>query len=446
MKKACLLLFILFLSFTMNPGKKMAAESLQATIDSMEEGAVLKLKNKTYEGNIVINKGMTIIGLSDTVIKGDGTRNVISIKAPNVRLSKLTVINSGMDRNKAEEFAGIKIHTNNNVIEHIKIRDSFHGIYLSQAHHNTIQDTDISGRGNGGIANQGNGLHVYYSNNNTFSNNKIQGTRDGMFFEYANDNKTVKSNISHTRYGLHYMYSDDNDFENNIFAMNTGGAAIMNSKNMKLKNNDFIFNYGHRSFGLLLLSTNDIHIEKNTFYLNQRGIYIDQSTNSEFKGNRIVQNQIGIELWSSSNQQTFTENRISENTIPAVTLGGKGQNTWSRDGKGNDWGSSFPLTDLNQNGVGDFPVTYHSSLYQLIEDQELTYLFLKSPATKIHEKMNGFLQKEQIMFKDSSPLMADSKGLKPKVFIFLFGLCITLILIKGRHRLCTIFGRNGRRI
>jgi nitrous oxidase accessory protein len=445
MKKACLLLFILFLSFTMNPEKKMAAESLQATIDSMEEGAVLKLENKTYEGNIIIHKSITIIGLSNTVIKGDGTGNVISIKAPNVRLTRIKILNSSMDRNTAEEFAGIKIHTDHNVIEHIKIRDSFHGIYLSQAHHNTIRDTDISGPGNGKIASQGNGLHVYYSNSNTFSANKIQGTRDGMFFEYANDNETVRNNISHTRYGLHYMFSDDNDFKNNIFTMNTGGAAIMNSKNMKLKNNEFIFNYGHRSFGLLLLSTNDIHIENNTFYLNQRGIYIDQSTNSEFKDNRIVQNQIGIELWASSSQQTFTENRIAENTIPAVTLGGKGKNTWSKTGKGNDWGNAFPLTDLNQDGIGDFPITYHSSLYQLIEDQELTYLFLKIPATKIYEKMNGFLQKEQIMFEDSHPIMADSKGHIPKGFIFLSGLSTTLILIKGRHRLCTTFGRNGKR-
>lgn len=423
----------------------MATESLQTTIDSMEAGAVLKLENKTYEGNIVINKSITIIGVGDTIIKGDGTGNVISIKAPNVRLSKLTVLNSSMDRNTGEEYAAIKVYSNHNIIEHIMVRDSFHGIYLSQAHDNTISDTDISGLGYGEIANQGNGLHVYYSNSNTFSGNKIYGTRDGMFFDYSNDNKTVKNNISQTRYGLHYMYSDDNDFENNIFTMNTGGAAIMNSKNIKLNSNEFIFNYGHRSFGLMLLSTNDIHIENNTFYLNQRGIYIDQSTNNQFKDNRIVQNQIGIELWSSSNQQIFTGNRITENTIPAVTLGGKGQNAWSKDGIGNYWGNTFPLTDLNQDGIGDFPITYHSSLYQLIEDQELTYLFLKSPATKIYEKMNKFLQKEQIMFEDSHPIMGDSSGLIPKVFIFLLGLCITLILIKGRHRLCTIFGRNGRR-
>ncbi|MDV2888213.1 nitrous oxide reductase family maturation protein NosD, partial [Alkalihalophilus pseudofirmus] len=83
--------------------------------------------------------------------------------------------------------------------------------------------------------------------------------------------------------------------------------------------------------------------------------------------------------------QVFTLNRISENTIPAVTIGGNGEgNAWSKAGYGNDWGRSFPLTDLNQDGIGDFPITYYSSLHQLIADQELTNLFLKSPAITIY--------------------------------------------------------------
>ena len=144
-----------------------------------------------------------------------------------------------------------------------------------------------------------------------------------MFFEYANNNHSYENNISNTRYGLHYMYSDENIFKKNTFTMNTGGAAIMNSNHLKLEDNQFIVNYGNQSFGLLLLQANDNHIMNNTFYMNQRGMYIDQATRNEFRHNKITQNQIGIELWASSNEQIFTLNQISENTIPAVTLGGK---------------------------------------------------------------------------------------------------------------------------
>ena len=109
----------------------MAAENLQSLVDSMQEGAVVKLENKTYEGNLVIHKSITIIGSENTVIKGDGTGNVISVKAPHVRLSNFTVTNSSMSRDSSEEYAAIKLYTNNNVVDHVKVRDSFHGIYLS---------------------------------------------------------------------------------------------------------------------------------------------------------------------------------------------------------------------------------------------------------------------------------------------------------------------------
>ncbi len=412
----------------------MAAGNLQATIDSMKEGAVLKLEDQTYEGNIVINKPLTMIGSKNTVIKGDGTGNVISVKAPNVKLSHLTVTHGSMDRNSAEEYAAIKIYSNNNVVEHVKITDSFHGIYLSQAHHNKIQYADIQGLGKGEIAAQGNGLHVYYANDNVLAHNTIEGTRDGMFFDYANRNKSHDNNISNTRYGLHYMYSDENTFKRNTFTMNQGGAAIMNSNGLTLTDNQFIVNYGNQSFGLLLLQANENHIQNNLFYMNQRGLYIDQATRNVIRGNRIIQNGIGIELWASSNQQIFTQNTISDNTIPAVTIGGTGEtNAWSEHGKGNDWGSAFPLTDLDQNGIGDFPITYHSSLHQLIEDQELTNFFLKSPALKIYEKINSSSNEDEVMFNDPHPLVPD-KGSHTAIWLAALGVLAAVIFLKGRKR------------
>ncbi|WP_042354444.1 nitrous oxide reductase family maturation protein NosD [Bacillus rubiinfantis] len=446
MKKSTLLFLSFSLLLLIRPEKMMAAERLQAIIDSMKEGAVVKLDNKTYEGNIVINKPLTLVGEKNTVIKGDGTGNVISVKAPHVTLQNLTVTDSSMNRNSAEEYAAIKVYSNYNTIEHITIRRSFHGIYLSNAEHNMVRYNNIKGMGKGEIAAQGNGLHIYYAANNLLAHNTIEGTRDGMFFDYANNNKSYDNHISNTRYGLHYMYSDKNIFKRNIFTMNTGGAAVMNSNGLTLEDNQFIINYGNQSFGLLLLQANDNHIERNTFYMNQRGLYMDQATRNVIKDNRIIQNQIGIELWSSSNQQTFTLNHISDNTLPAVTIGGKGEgNVWSYQGRGNDWGNSFPLTDLNQDNIGDFPVTYYSSLQQLMKEQELTSLFLKSPAITVYEKINAALNLEEIMFTDAHPLMP-AKSTHSAVLWIIIGLAlIVLIITKGRKSLCIIFGRNGRR-
>lgn len=445
MKKLMLLFFITAMIVFALPHTNMAAGNVQSMIDSLEDGAVLQLEDKTYEGNIVIDKPMTLIGSSKTVIKGDGTGNVISVRAPGVTVKNLTVTHGSMNRNTAEEFAAVKVYTNNNVIDGLTITDSFHGVYLSQAHHNLVQNVTVTGLGKGIIAEQGNGLHIYYANNNTLKNNTIKGTRDGMFFDHADGNISENNYISETRYGLHYMYSNKNTFKHNTFTFNTGGAAIMNSNELELSENQFIFNYGHKSFGLLLLSSNDSRVENNLFFLNQRGLYIDQATRDHYKNNQIIKNQIGVELWASSNDQIFTLNQIEENTIPVATLGGQGRNSWHLNEKGNQWGSTFPLTDLDANGIGDQPITYYSSLNKLMEEQELTYLFLKSPAIGIYEKMNELFNNEEAIFKDPYPLVSVSKGTQNWVWLTFTIAIAAFILLKGRHVLCSIFGRNGRR-
>lgn len=445
MKKLMLLFFITAMIVFALPHTNMAAGNVQSMIDSLENGAVLQLEDKTYEGNIVIDKPMTLIGSSKTVIKGDGAGNVISVRAPGVTVKNLTVTHGSMNRNTAEEFAAVKVYTNNNVIDGLTITDSFHGVYLSQAHHNLVQNVTVTGMGKGIIAEQGNGLHIYYANHNTLKNNTIKGTRDGMFFDHADGNISENNYISETRYGLHYMYSNKNTFKHNTFTFNTGGAAIMNSNELELSENKFIFNYGHKSFGLLLLSSNDSTVENNLFFLNQRGLYIDQATRDLYKNNQIIKNQIGVELWASSNDQVFTLNQIEENTIPVATLGGQGRNSWHLNRKGNQWGSTFPLTDLDANGIGDQPITYYSSLNKLMEEQELTYLFLKSPAIGIYEKMNELFNNEEATFKDPYPIVSVSKETQNWVWLTFTIAIAAFILLKGRHVLCSIFGRNGRR-
>jgi nitrous oxidase accessory protein len=434
MKKLTCLFFMMPAIFLALPNNSLASENLQQVIDSLEAGETLLLENKTYEGNITINKPIEIIGQKETVIKGDRTGNVISVRSPNVKIRNVTVTDSSLNRNSSEEYAAIKVYTDHNLIENITIKHSFHGIYLSQAHYNIVQDCQITGLGKGQIANQGNGLHVYYSNDNVLKNNTVKKTRDGMFLDYANHNEITNNTISETRYGLHYMYSDKNSFEGNTFTFNTGGAAIMHSNEITLRGNQFIFNYGHKSFGLLLLSSRDTTIENNTFFLNQRGLYIDQSTNSFIRNNHIIKNQVGVELWASSSNQVFTLNEIDENTIPVASLGGQGNTSWSDGGKGNNWGAAFPVLDLDQNGIGDQSVIYQSSLYELIEEQELTYLFLKSPAIAVYEKMNQFFHKKKTMFEDPYPIFKNEGVNLALLWVSLFGILLVIIKISRRKR------------
>lgn len=403
-------------------------KTLQQLIDETPSNGTLLLQDKTYTGNIVISKPITIKGSNNTHIKGDGKGNVILIKEPGhgVRLENLKISHSSLSRNSLEEYSAVKVLSDRNVLKDLIISDSYHGIYLSGSNENDISEVHVTGVGEGEIGGQGNGIQLIRSHRNKLTDTDIQYSRDGIYFYYANDNVVENTKVSHTRYGLHYMYSDNNRFYNNSFSLNTGGAAIMESKNIELIGNEFSYHQGTRAFGLMIQASNDNKIKDNRFFYNQRGIYFDLSQHNDVISNDFHQNRIGVELWASSSNQTFSLNRFNNNTIPVITVGGQSKNEWSLDQKGNQWGNTIPLLDLNRDGIGDIPVHYKSSLAKLIEDQELVYLFLQSPALMIYEKINQFLHKQEIVFEDHYPLMGNRRtsiGMAwvlviPLIFIF----------------------------
>lgn len=408
-----------------------ASSDLQRLVDQTAEGGVLTLPAAAYEGNVVIDKPITLRGEEGTVIQGDGKGNVITIKAPGVRLEGLHVTGSSFSRNSEEEYAAIKVMSDRNILQNLTITDSYHGIYLSAAHHNQITQTTIQGQGAQEIAGQGNGIHVYYSNHNLFSHNIISHMRDGMFFDYSNDSQVIGNRVSHNRYGLHYMYSDRNVLAENEFSFNVGGATLMHSKSIRLEKNRFTLHQGTRSFGAMIQACDDSEIVENVFFYNQRALYIDQSQRNRITGNQLLNNQVGIELWASSAGQIFTDNRFERNTAPVLLIGGQSTNHWSEHGKGNSWGNDYPMMDLNQDGIGDLPVQYSSTLYKLIEENELVYLLLNSPAVRVYELLGRFSHNQMIMVEDPHPLMPPGRYL-PLGWMALVLAAITGVWLRGR--------------
>jgi nitrous oxidase accessory protein len=417
-----------------------AEVSLQQLIDRTPAYGVIQLDNKVYSENIVIKKPLTIIGTKNTVIRGDGKDNAVTIQASNVKLENLKIIHGSLNRNTLEEYAGIKVtHANGNVLKSLKISDSFHGVYLDYANNNWIENIKVTGLGGNKIGEQGNGIHLNHSNQNRLFHNHIKETRDGIYFYKSEGNKVSNNLVEKTRYGLHYMYSDGNQFYQNRFTLNSAGAAIMVSRHIKLQNNEFSYHEGPRAFGILMLESEDVQVINNQFFHNVRGLYIDNSFNNKIKNNKFTLNQVGIEVLSSSNNQLFASNRFFKNTAPVITDGVRSNNSWSEKGKGNYWGQGFPLSDLNQDGVGDFPVTYKSSLYKLLNEHELAYLFMKSPAIALYEKWGQLMNGQEIMFEDAHPLVEQRPSSHYSwlsAFILAIGACY--LLIRRRRKIkCT---------
>lgn len=393
--------------FCIVPIRVDAAEEakLQKLIDETPVKGILELEAKTYFGNIIITKPMTLIGKEGTIITGDKTSNVIEIQSDGVTLDTFAIEGSGMSRSSKEEYSGVRVMGNNSVMKNLTITDSFHGIYLNNTKNTTISRIKVIGQGTDSLGNQGNGISIIRSSENYIDNSYIEKTRDGIFVELSDNNKIYNNTLTNTRYGLHYMYSNNNEFKENNFIKNVGGAAIMHSDHILLEKNQFSFNQGSRSFGLIVQTSRDVHILNNEFHLNQRGLYLEQSTSNRVEGNEFFHNQIGIELWTSSTAHVFLNNKFDKNRIHALTVGGESNNEWFENGVGNYW--NMPLLDFDLNGVGDEPLEYSSSLSGLVENNELAYLFLASPAISLYEKANELMTQQKVMAFDKYPLMAE---------------------------------------
>jgi Nitrous oxidase accessory protein len=94
--------------------------------------------------------------------------------------------------------------------------------------------------------------------------------------------------------------------------------------------------------------------EENRFEGNLTGLFLDGSLRNTFRANLIAGNGIGIDLLASAEQNTFTENVFRDNRTSVRKVLGSGENAWSHDGRGNDWGDP-KVFDLDRDGIGDRP-------------------------------------------------------------------------------------------
>jgi len=138
-KKTMLTLILIIVSFSVifsgciqqeKKQQKQDKISLQQLINNAQPGDTIYLPSQTYTGIITINKPLKLIGEDKhtTIIDGDYGETVIHIKVDGVTVTNLTIRNSG----GYLENSGIKIETDNNLVDNCVIYRTKTGIYSRQ--------------------------------------------------------------------------------------------------------------------------------------------------------------------------------------------------------------------------------------------------------------------------------------------------------------------------
>jgi nitrous oxidase accessory protein len=354
-------------------------QSIRAAVAVAKPGDTIQVHAGTYVGDVVLDKPLTLEGVGKPIIRGSGRGSVLVVLVDKSTIKGFVIEHSGGDLQR--EDSGILLKSNNNRVEENELRDVLYGIYLYHSQGNTIRRNVIRGRSELELGGRGAGLHLWNSPDNVIEENTISEARDGMYIQSSNGNIIRHNRVFNLRYGLHYMFSDANRFEDNLFSHNVAGAAIMYSKRIEFRRNAFIHNRGFSSFGILFQDCDECLAEENFIIDNATGIFMEALRKSAFRRNVIAENDVALQMFSSADENVFSNNNFVENLSPLQLIGKRTTTRWEQNGRGNFW-SDCDGYDLDGDGIGDVPHKVQNVFEYMEGNYPRLRLYLYSPAAQ----------------------------------------------------------------
>jgi len=348
-------------------------KTIHQAIDISSAGDTILVKGGHYkEGEIVINKPLTIIGINKPIIDAEFKTGAISIISDSVVVKDFIIQNIGLSY--TEDFAAILISKSKYfTITGNTFKSVFFGILVEKSHYGTIHKNVISGEVKQEY-NSGNGIHIWHCSNIQVTENNLSHLRDGIYFEFVNDSYISKNwSENNLRYGLHFMFSNHNDYYDNTFVNNGAGVAVMFSKFINMKRNRFYKNWGTASFGLLLKEIYDAEIEDNVFEENTVGINVEGSNRINYFNNDLIRNGWAVKFAGGCYANNFSNNNFLNNSFD-ISYNSKMNDNAFND---NYW-SSYTGYDLDKDGVGDVPYRPVKLFSYIVNQTPETIVLLRS--------------------------------------------------------------------
>jgi nitrous oxidase accessory protein len=335
-------------------------KTIRSAISAAAKGDTVRILPGTYrEGNLVIQKSITLLGVNYPIVDGENKFELFTIAANHVSVIGIRMINTGVG--SINDISAINaIESDDLRVLNNQFENTFFGIHLANSSHTRIEGNVL--HSNAQAEHQiGNGIHAWKCDSIRIENNQVSGHRDGIYFEFVT-NSVVQHNNSHhnMRYGLHFMFSHNDVYQYNTFKSNGAGVAVMYTKGVTMRHNQFIDNWGSSSYGLLLKDIRDSHITQNRFDKNTIAIYMEGCSRSKFESNTFHENGWAVKVQSNCDGNVFTKNNFLSNTFDMATNGTLVLNTVDA----NYW-DKYRGYDLNKDQIGDVP--FHPvNLYSMI--------------------------------------------------------------------------------
>lgn len=390
---------------------------LQLVIDEAQPGDTLQLKQGLYQGNLLINKPLTIRCEPGTDLDGNHLHDTVRITASNVTIEGCNISNWGDDLTAMDAGIIVKKTAENVTIKDNYLKGISFGIFLDSSINTKVLSNRIEGSLETRSQDRGNGIHLYGSTGADVAFNEVWHTRDGIYIDTSHKNAIRDNEFHHLRYGVHYMYSYSNLVENNYTHHTRTGYALMQSKYLKVLNNRSEWN---ENYGILLNYITDSTIQNNHVSNTRQGsnyigdssaqgaegkaIFIYNSFYNQLIGNTFREGDLGIHITAGSEDNVISGNNFIGNKQQVKYVSTRTQE-WSNKEQGNFW-SDYLGWDRDSNGVGDIPYEPNDGVDKILWKYPSAKVLMNSPAVETLR----WIQREFPVLKspgvtDSYPLM-----------------------------------------
>lgn len=324
---------------------------ISRAIASAEAGDTIRVLKGIYKERVItVDKPVVLIGVDLPVIDGEEQGDVLVIEAPGVVVQGFKI--TGTLVSNINDNAAIKVKKSDdvqligNVVEH-----TFFGIHVASSRRTLVQGNQVLGDPQVPETRRANAIHLWHCSGARILDNLTVDHRDGIYFEFVTESH-IEGNRSlrNLRYGLHFMFSNNDSYSHNHFEDNGAGVAVMYSKFVDMRHNQFVSNRGASSYGLLLKEINDVVIDSNQFVDNTTAILVDGCNRGEVNDNLLQANGWAVRLYANSMDFHFQGNTFVGNTFDMSTNGNPVYNSFS----GNYW-DRYKGYDLDRDGTGDIP-------------------------------------------------------------------------------------------
>jgi len=386
------------------------ASPLQDAIDSSSPYSTIKLSNNTYFGSIIINKPLTILGLSDKVIiDGEGSGTVVTINSSDVVLKNLSIINSGGRMDELDSAIAMN-NVENCEIDSCAILDCLYGIDMNIVKNSKITNNYISSK-DIDISLRGNALKLYYTTNTILKNNVIDKSRD-VTLNYSHDNNFTNNTFTNNRFATHLSMSHRNIFDSNTYKHNSVSMMFMGAMDTLVVNNSIKSSDGAAGIGVVIGHISNFRFEKNRVKFNAKGIYIDSKEKAKgmkryINYNEISYNGEAIHFHAGIKDNTITHNRIVGN-IDDVVKDIEGHFSDSNIVEYNYW-DRYAGFDRDNDNIGDSPHAIYQYADQLWHYNNKVKFFYGSPIMSLLNFLANLAPfvEPNLLLVDSKPIVHD---------------------------------------